>query len=318
MRFPRPVVSLLVTGLGGSTALAAIGRICGSKFSLNTDFALLVIQPDACAHSPVYRMTQLTVLPLPTDEPRADVLLFPEAHALRVNASGTQTVGSVGEQSSTGSSASTSMDAKVTRRSGVMNRGPNDPPSSSRSRPLHAVVSNTSQPDKRLAELVRDQYRSVWRALRRLGVPVASLDDATQEVFIVASRKLDVVGRDSMRSFLYGTALRVAANFRRSRQARVHDSLDDADTNPWQPQVDAEQLVEQKQLRELLDQILDTLSDDLREVFVLFELEKLTRIEISELLGLPSGTIASRLRRAREHFENACDKLRTSPRGGLR
>jgi RNA polymerase sigma-70 factor (ECF subfamily) len=147
---------------------------------------------------------------------------------------------------------------------------------------------------------------------------VASLDDATQEVFIVASRKLDAVGRDSMRSFLYGTAIRVAANFRRSRQARVHDALDDADTNPWQPQVDAEHLVEQKQLRELLDQILDTLSDDLREVFVLFELEKLTRIEISELLGLPSGTIASRLRRAREHFENACDKLRTSPRGGLR
>lgn len=263
-------------------------------------------------------MAQLTVLPLPTDEPRADVLLFPEAHALRGSASGTPSVGSVDEQSGTGASGSVGMDVPVARRSSVVNKGPNDPPSSSRFRPLHAVGSEASQPDRRLAELVRDQHRSVWRALRRLGVPVASLDDATQEVFIVASRKLDVVSRDSMRSFLYGTALRVAANFRRSRQARVHDLLDDTDTNPWQPQEDAEHLMQQKQLRELLDQILDTLSDDLREVFVLFELEKLTRIEISELLGLPSGTIASRLRRAREHFENACDKLRTSPRGGLR
>jgi RNA polymerase sigma-70 factor (ECF subfamily) len=180
------------------------------------------------------------------------------------------------------------------------------------------VVRETREPDKRLVELVRDQHRAVWRTLRRLGVPVALLDDATQEVFIVASKKLDTVGRDSMRSFLYGTALRIAANFRRSRQARSHNPLEDADAHAWQPQLDAEHLVEQKQLRELLDQILDTMSDDLREVFVLFELEKLTRIEISELLGLPAGTIASRLRRAREQFEGACEKLRSSPRGGLR
>jgi RNA polymerase sigma-70 factor (ECF subfamily) len=180
------------------------------------------------------------------------------------------------------------------------------------------VVAEVSEHDKRLAELVRDQHRSVWRALRRLGVPVGLLDDATQEVFIIASRKLDYVARDSIRSFLYGTALRVAANFRRSRQARGHAPLDEVESSEWQPQLDAEHLVQQKQLRELLDQILDSMSDDLREVFVLFELEKLTRIEMSELLGLPAGTIASRLRRAREQFEDACERLRALPRGGRR
>ncbi len=270
------------------------------------------------AHSLKYRMTQLTVLPLPTDEPRADVLLFPEAHAARVNASGNQSECGTHDFADTSPNASNQISAPLTRRSGVLTRGPNDPPSSSRFRPLHAVGPSAPVADQRLVDLVRNQHRAVWRALRRLGVPTPLLDDATQEVFIVASRKLDFIDRDSMRPFLYGTALRIAANFRRSRQARQLDALEDTATNPWQPHQDAEQLVHQKQLRELLDQILDKMSDDLREIFVLFELEKLTRVEISELLGLPAGTIASRLRRAREQFEDACEKLRAFPQGGPR
>src|SRR5512142_1198878 len=117
-------------------------------------------------------MTQLTVLPLPTDEPRADVLLFPEAHATRVNASGMQSDGSSDEVSSINPSGSESALGPVARRSsGVVAKTPNDPPSSSRFRPLRAVAREPSEPDKRLVELVRDQHRAVWRTLRRLGVP---------------------------------------------------------------------------------------------------------------------------------------------------
>jgi RNA polymerase sigma-70 factor (ECF subfamily) len=170
----------------------------------------------------------------------------------------------------------------------------------------------------RLASLVRDQSRNVWRALRRLGVPFDLLDDATQEVFIIASRKLCFIDEGAERSFLYGTALRVAANLRRSRQAQRHDPLGDDDIRLGQAQPDTEQLVHRKHLRELLDHILDKMPDDLREVFVLFELEKLTRNELADLLGLPAGTVASRLRRAREYFEGACEKLREFPEGGPR
>ncbi len=67
-----------------------------------------------------------------------------------------------------------------------------------------------------------------------------------------------------------------------------------------------------------MTKILDKMPDDLREVFVLFELEKFTRAELSELLGVPAGTVASRLRRARELFEDACEKLREFPEGGPR
>src|SRR5690349_6787345 len=69
----------------------------------------------------------------------------------------------------------------------------------------------------------------VWRSLRRLGVPPAATDDAAQEVFLIASRKLGDIELGRERSFLFAIALRVAANARRSfarRDARHDDSLE--------------------------------------------------------------------------------------------
>ncbi|MFT3771354.1 MAG: sigma factor-like helix-turn-helix DNA-binding protein [Minicystis sp.] len=48
---------------------------------------------------------------------------------------------------------------------------------------------------------------------------------------------------------------------------------------------------------------------DLRAVFVLFELEQATMAEIAAMLDLPPGTVASRLRRAREHFQAAARRI---------
>jgi len=45
--------------------------------------------------------------------------------------------------------------------------------------------------------------------------------------------------------------------------------------------------------------------EDLRVAFVLFELEEMTMIEVSEVLGIPAGTVASRIRRARDVFRAA-------------
>src|SRR5512142_2066304 len=69
---------------------------------------------------------------------------------------------------------------------------------------------------QRVRALVDAHFEFVWRSLRRLGLSSADADDATQEVFLVAIRRLDDIDPESERSFLYGTALRVAAVQRRS------------------------------------------------------------------------------------------------------
>jgi RNA polymerase sigma-70 factor (ECF subfamily) len=52
--------------------------------------------------------------------------------------------------------------------------------------------------------------------------------------------------------------------------------------------------------------------DNLKEAFILFELEDLTVPQIAELLAIPTGTVASRLRRARAFFQTEVALLRTT------
>jgi RNA polymerase sigma-70 factor (ECF subfamily) len=152
---------------------------------------------------------------------------------------------------------------------------------------------------------VRAHIAFVWRALRRFGASEADAADATQQVFIVATSRLDRIEPGRERAFLFGIALRVASKVRRSR-ARKPLALfgDDADADDHAAEwPSTEELVDQRRARVVLDSILDGMTDDLRAVFVLYELEQMTMAEIADLLELPSGTVASRLRRAREYFQ---------------
>jgi RNA polymerase sigma-70 factor (ECF subfamily) len=171
----------------------------------------------------------------------------------------------------------------------------------------------------RVAELLRANFRDVWRMVRRFGVPENCADDAAQEVFIVATRRLSDILPGSERSFLLATAVRVAANLRRSLIARLECAEDDQSSENVDPRPNAEVLLDQKRLRHLLDRVLDRLNHDLRVSFVLYELEGLSSPEISELLGIPLGTVASRLRRAREAFELEVGRLKRelATKGGL-
>jgi RNA polymerase sigma-70 factor (ECF subfamily) len=155
----------------------------------------------------------------------------------------------------------------------------------------------------RVAAMLHAHFRDVWRIVRRFGVPENCADDATQEVFIIASRRLADIAPGCERPFLLASAVRVAANLRRSLGARRECPEDDTQPEGIDPRPSAEALLDQKRLRQMLDTVLDGLSDDLRVAFVLYELEGMSSPEIAELLDIPVGTVASRLRRAREAFE---------------
>src|SRR5262245_43461428 len=72
----------------------------------------------------------------------------------------------------------------------------------------------------RLAALLNRHYGGAWRAVRRFGVPAEAAEDATQEVFIIASRKLATLVEGQELRYLYAIAMRVAANRRRAVAAR--------------------------------------------------------------------------------------------------
>ena len=164
--------------------------------------------------------------------------------------------------------------------------------------------------------MLDDCFDFVWRSLRRFGLSADRSDDAAQQVFIIASRKLDAIRPESERSFLFGTAMRVASDMRRSAVNRREIAHADPGADQIDPATTAEDLIDQRRARELLDGVLDAMDEDLRAVFVLFELEELPTAEIAALLAIPPGTVASRLRRAREEFEVQIARIKKRRGGG--
>lgn len=168
-----------------------------------------------------------------------------------------------------------------------------------------------------IAHLMTTHADFVWRSLRRLGVPTMSVDDATQQVFIIAQSKLDQIPRGHERAFLFRVVLNIAAHARRSlarrREVSSGEDIGQEIADP-RPLPDAE--MDQQRARALVDRILDEMADDVRAIFVMFELEEMSMSEIAVILDIPPGTVASRLRRGRDDFRRIASRFRAQ-NGGM-
>jgi len=149
----------------------------------------------------------------------------------------------------------------------------------------------------------KEHFAFVWRSLARLGVPAAALDDATQDVFIVALRRAaEFGGRSSYRTWLFGIAANIAREQRRTAQrTQRHEPLDEALSLASVERSPLEQASDAQALR-FIERFLATLDDAQREVFILSELEQMPSPEIAEAVGAKLNTVYSRLRLAREAF----------------
>jgi RNA polymerase sigma-70 factor (ECF subfamily) len=162
----------------------------------------------------------------------------------------------------------------------------------------------------RLGAAVRQNYQFLWRSLRRLGLQAADVDDAAQQVLAVFARRLADVEIGAERSFLFQTALRVASDARRAAARSLVRADEDAIALMPDPAPDAVAQLEHQEARALLDEVLDAMAYELRVVFVLFELEEMSTAEIAALIEIPSGTVSSRLHRARQEFETMTVRIR--------
>jgi RNA polymerase sigma-70 factor (ECF subfamily) len=180
-------------------------------------------------------------------------------------------------------------------------------------RPVPAGVPRESEHarrDARVRAMVESHFDPVWRALKRLGVPEGGVDDASQQVFLIASRRLDEIEPGGERPYLLGIALRVAADARRAIARRREVPMDDTVEMAAAPGPPLEELLDDKQALGLLSAHLARLPNEMREAFVLFELEELSAPAVADLLGVPVGTVASRVRRARDSIRQHLSRKR--------
>lgn len=175
---------------------------------------------------------------------------------------------------------------------------------------VRTAPSELVRVEQRMKAAVAAHHTFVWRSLRRFGVAEEQADDAAQQVFCVLARRLDDVPPEKEKTFLCGVAVRVTQSMRRQRGRRPVE-IDDAElaSAPSSEPGPDEQLDDHR-ARAILDEVLQAMPDDLRAVFVLHAIEELTMSEIAAILVVPAGTVASRLRRAREVFAALAEHAR--------
>lgn len=158
----------------------------------------------------------------------------------------------------------------------------------------------------------------VWACLQRFGIRSSDLDDALQEVFVIVHKKLPSFRGDArLTTWLYGISLRVASAHRRRGHVRRERVTQDLDHVPYTAAGTAEDELVEHQRRRVLETLLDELDVEKRALLVMFELDELPCEEIAAVLGVPLGTVYSRLHAARKAFTKAVARYRARAEGRL-
>jgi len=162
--------------------------------------------------------------------------------------------------------------------------------------------------------LVRRHGPMVWGVCHRTLANHHDAEDAFQATFLVLVRKADsVVPREMVANWLYGVAHQTALKARQTaakRSTRERQVMEMPESELVQP----DDLWDD--LRPVLDQELSQLPDTYRAVLILCDLEGKTRKEAAEQLGVPEGTVASRLARARVMLSKRLARRGLSASGG--
>lgn len=170
--------------------------------------------------------------------------------------------------------------------------------------PMTAYQTHGTSLPNEFEALYTNHYDFMWRCALRLGATTANVEDMVHEAFMIALRRYDpsgFEGPDAARpsTWLFAILHNVLRNWARSerrRQARLERvALEQA---PPSMQTEVSLGVR------LLDEFLDELEPERRVVFVLAELEGMRGPEIAQTLGVNANTVRSRLRAARQAFDD--------------
>ena len=132
----------------------------------------------------------------------------------------------------------------------------------------------------------------------------ADADDAVQDAYLQAIRHFGGYRGENARAWLLTIVRRVcyASSDRNRRRGAHRDQSDGLEDIPAEIE-DPEAGVLRGELQEVLARAVQSLPDPFREVIVLREIQDLSYREISEVTGVPVGTVMSRLARARRRLQ---------------
>jgi RNA polymerase sigma-70 factor (ECF subfamily) len=163
----------------------------------------------------------------------------------------------------------------------------------------------------------------VWLSLQRLGVRSSDRQDLCHDVFVVAYKKLpDYTERAAVRRWLFAISLRLASNYRRKAYLRFERSSNAVDGDeagvPIPEFAWPEAAAARREAFARAETILANMQPLQRVVFVMFEIEGIACDAIATELGVPLGTVYSRLHTARKFFQAEARRWALGSKGKAR
>jgi RNA polymerase sigma-70 factor, ECF subfamily len=170
------------------------------------------------------------------------------------------------------------------------------------------------------AQLVREHHRRVYGLCYRFTGSATDAEDLTQDVFLKIYSNLSSfdTGRGSLQVWITTmTRNLLVDNFRRTKNQRATSSLDDGwdQTEELKP-VDRltsagpspHEMAAKKELQKMVQSALSNVSVELREAVILRDLQDMDYKEIAQVLGIPEGTVKSRISRGRAELARLLER----------
>lgn len=169
--------------------------------------------------------------------------------------------------------------------------------------------------DSAWEELLKAHNRRIYNLCYRFTSRAGDAEDLTQEIFIKVFQSLETY--DAGQGTFITWLSRVARNhlvdhYRRSRQERLTSSIEDEQTGLEDKPTTGEHplaQLESRERRELLQAALERLSPDMREAVILRDFQDLDYDEIAQVLGVPQGTVKSRINRGRLELARVLNRM---------
>lgn len=173
------------------------------------------------------------------------------------------------------------------------------------------VLANDEEAE--FTALVEREARFVFRVAYAVLLNAADAEDVVQETFLKLYRNRRWQNVENERAFLARVAWRIAVD-RRPRPAQPGHSLDNDDLpEPPSPQPGPEQILLAAGRHAVVHSMIDALPEELRVPLVLSAFDELNSREIGRALGVPEGTVRTRLQRARQLLRRKLGALEEAP-----
>jgi len=178
---------------------------------------------------------------------------------------------------------------------------------------MHGMVRRCVAGDAAAWEdIVRGMNRRIYNICYRFSGSATDAEDLTQEVFIKIYRTLPSFNQEKASFTTWVTTVTrnlLVDHFRKTKNDRATDSIDDRGSEDDERQALSQQLedqgpspethMERRETRELVHAALQKLSPELREAVILRDLQDMDYREIALALKVPEGTVKSRINRGR-------------------